>query len=229
MIQGEDGEKMSKSRGNVINPDDVVKEYGADTLRLNEMFMGPLERDKPWDTKAIEGVFRFAQRAFRLVTEQPEAQASDEDQKITHKTIKKVTEDIVGLRFNTAISTMMVFVNHFTKQGRRPRECMLPFVQCLHPFAPHLAEELWEILGQKNLQHSPWPSFNEDLAKDDQITIAIQVLGKTRGTVEVEPGADQATVEKLALALGPVQSQMAGKTVKKVIFVPNKIMNFVVG
>ncbi len=229
MILGEDGEKMSKSRGNVINPDDVVKEYGADTLRLYEMFMGPLERDKPWDTKAIEGVFRFAQRAFRLVTEQAEAPATEEDQKVTHKTIKKVTEDIAGLRFNTAISTMMVFVNHFTKQGRRPRECMLPFVQCLHPFAPHLAEELWEVLGQKNLQHSPWPSFNEDLAKDDQITIAIQVLGKTRGTVEVEPGADQATVEKLALALGPVQSQMAGKTVKKVIFVPNKIMNFVVG
>ncbi len=229
MILGEDGEKMSKSRGNVINPDDVVKEYGADTLRLYEMFMGPLERDKPWDTKAIEGVFRFAQRAFRLVTEQAEAPATEEDQKVTHKTIKKVTEDIAGLRFNTAISTMMVFVNHFTKQGRRPRECMLPFVQCLHPFAPHLAEELWEFLGQKNLQHTPWPSFNEDLAKDDQITIAIQVLGKTRGTVEVEPGADQATVEKLALALGPVQSQMAGKTVKKVIFVPNKIMNFVVG
>ncbi len=229
MILGEDGEKMSKSRGNVINPDTVVDQYGADTLRLYEMFMGPLDRDKPWDTKAIEGVYRFAQRSFRLVTEAPEAPATDDDRKVTHKTIKKVTEDVEGLRFNTAISTLMVFVNHFTKNDRRPKECMVPFVQCLHPFAPHLAEELWELLGQKGLQHSAWPSFDPALAKDDQITIAIQVLGKTRGTVDVAPGADQATVEALARELSAVQNQIQGKTVKKVIFVPNKILNFVVG
>jgi leucyl-tRNA synthetase len=243
MILGEDGEKMSKSRGNVINPDHVTAEYGADTLRLYEMFMGPLDRDKPWDTKAIEGVYRFSQRAYRLFcddgdAEKPQprkllfsdAEPTLDDLKVTHKMIKKVTEDIEGLRFNTAISTMMIFVNHFTKLEKRPRACLKPFVQCLQPFAPHLAEELWEMLGEKSvLMHTAWPTFDLALAKDDHITIAIQVLGKTRGTVEVEPGADQATVEKLAREVSAVQNQLSGKTVKKVIFVPNKIMNFVVG
>ncbi len=229
MILGPDGEKMSKSRGNVINPDAVVEQYGADTLRLYEMFMGPLERDKPWDTQAIEGVFRFSQRAFRLVAEYPDSPATDADHKILHKTIKKVTEDIEGIRLNTAISAMMVFVNHFTKNEKRPTALMLPFVQLLHPFAPHLAEELWEILGQKNLSHTPWPQFDSSLAKDDVITIAIQVLGKTRGTVDVEPGSAQEVVQKLALEIPSVQNQIAGKEIKKVIFVPNKIMNFVVG
>ncbi|MEN9722470.1 MAG: hypothetical protein RJB38_456 [Pseudomonadota bacterium] len=229
MILGEDGEKMSKSRGNVINPDSVVEQYGADTLRLYEMFMGPLDRDKPWDTKAIEGVFRFAQRAFRLVTELPDAEASDADLKVLHKMIKKVTEDIEGLRFNTAISAMMVFVNHFTKNEKRPRALMLPFVQCLQPFAPHLAEELWEFLGQTQLSRTPWPVFDAALAKDDHLTIAIQVMGKTRGTVEVEPGASQDAVHKAALEIPTVQNQLAGKTIKKVIFVPNRILNLVVG
>jgi leucyl-tRNA synthetase len=229
MILGEDGEKMSKSRGNVINPDTVVDEYGADTLRLYEMFMGPLDRDKPWDTKAIEGVFRFCQRAFRMVTELAEAPATDADWKITHKTIQKVTEDIEALRFNTAISAMMVFVNHFTKQEKKSSECMKPFVQCLQPFAPHLAEELWEFLGAKNLSHTPWPAFDPLLAKDDFITLAVQVLGKTRGTLEIEPGATQEQVLKLALELQAVQNQLQGKEIRKVIFVPNKIMNLVVG
>jgi len=239
MILGEDGEKMSKSRGNVINPDTVVEKYGADTLRVYEMFMGPLERDKPWSTTAIEGVYRFLQRTWRVFVDENEDQGtrtlmfadgepSAEDLKITHKTIKKVTEDIEGLRFNTAISQMMIYINHMTKLEKRPRKCLRPFVQLLAPFAPHMAEELWEMLGEKSsLSYEPWPAFDAQLAKDDQVTIAIQVMGKTRGTVEVEPGSEQAAVEKLAREIPQVANQLQGKTVRKVIFVPNKILNFV--
>jgi leucyl-tRNA synthetase len=244
MILGEDGEKMSKSRGNVINPDDVVGKYGADTLRLYEMFMGPLERDKPWSTQDIEGVYRFLQRAFRVFMQDPDEDRPDdpsrclvtdeepapEDLKILHKTIRKVSEDIEALRFNTAVSQMMIFVNHFTRISRRPRRCLRPFVQLLSPFAPHLGEELWEQLGEtSSLTYEPWPQFDPALAKDDLVTVAVQVLGKTRGSVEVEPGAEQAAVEALARAVPAVQNQLAGKTVRKVIFVKDKILNFVVG
>ncbi len=243
MILGEDGEKMSKSRGNVINPDSVVEKYGADTLRMYEMFMGPLERDKPWSTSAIEGVYRFLQRTWRVFVDEgnnpdnPKAakpafsnsEPTAEDLKITHKTIKKVTEDIEHLRFNTAISQMMIWVNHMTKQEKRPIACLKPFVQLLNPFAPHLAEELWQRMDEANLTYAPWPSYDPALAKDDLITIAVQVMGKTRGTIEIEPGADQATAEKLARELPSVAPQLAGKQVRKVIFVKDKILNFVVG
>ncbi|MCM2278057.1 MAG: leucine--tRNA ligase [Oligoflexia bacterium] len=237
MILGEDGEKMSKSRGNVINPDTVVERYGADTLRMYEMFMGPLERDKPWSTSAIEGVYRFLQRAWRVFvnddTSLPvvlDVEPTQEDLKILHKTVKKVTEDIENLRFNTAISQMMVFINHFTKIQQAPRKCMRPFVQLLNPFAPHVAEELWSLLGEKSeLTFEPWPAFDPELAKDDLITMAVQVLGKTRGTVQVEPGSDQATVEAAARELATVASQLEGKQIRKVIFVKDKILNFVVG
>jgi leucyl-tRNA synthetase len=236
MILGEDGEKMSKSRGNVINPDSVVEKYGADTLRLYEMFMGPLERDKPWSTSAIEGVYRFLQRSWRLLVDDQdqilvnESAPTEEDLKLTHKTIKKVTEDIEGLRFNTAISQMMIFVNHFTKRQDRPAACMLPFIQCLAPFAPHLAEELWARTDQKGeLSYATWPSFNPDLAKDDRITIAVQVLGKTRGTIEMDTDTSQEQVESAAKEVPTVQSQLSGKTIKKVIYVKGKIINFVVG
>ncbi len=242
MILGEDGEKMSKSRGNVINPDMVIEKHGADTLRVYLMFMGPLERDKPWSTTAIEGTYRFLQRAWRVFVEDTEdrpsseakllvteAEPSQEDLRITHKTIKKVTEDIEHLRFNTAISQMMVWVNHMTKQQTRPRQCLKPFVQLLSPFAPHLAEELWHRLGETTeLTYAAWPSFDPALAKDDLLTLAVQVLGKTRGTVEVEPGSDQATVEAAARQIPSVIHQLEGKTVRKVIFVKDKILNFVV-
>jgi leucyl-tRNA synthetase len=235
MILGEDGEKMSKSRGNVINPDDVVKQYGADTLRIYEMFMGPLERDKPWSTSAIEGTFRFLQRAWRIFLDDDgkllvsDAAPTAEDLKITHKTIKKVTEDIENLRFNTAISQMMIFVNHMTKASVKPRACLTPFVQLLNPFAPHIAEELWQRLGEKTvLTYHAWPAFDPALAKDDLITIAVQVLGKTRGTIEVEPGVDQAKAEQLARAIESVARHLEGKQIKKVIFVKDKILNFVV-
>ncbi|MFZ9595536.1 MAG: leucine--tRNA ligase [Bdellovibrionia bacterium] len=235
MILGEDNEKMSKSRGNVINPDTVIEKYGADTLRIYEMFMGPLEKDKPWSTTAIEGVFRFLQRVWRLMIDDmdhlliSDSEPSAEDLKMTHKTIKKVSEDIESFRFNTAISQMMIFINHFTKQETRPRACLKPFLQLLQPFAPHLAEELWERLGEKSfLSFEPWPQFDPTLAQDDQITLAVQVLGKTRGTLAIPPGSDQASVEKLALELPSVAKQMEGKQIRKVIFVKDKILNFVI-
>jgi leucyl-tRNA synthetase len=238
MILGEDGEKMSKSRGNVINPDAVVDKYGADTLRVYEMFMGPLERDKPWSTTAIEGSFRFLQRVYRTFADDNEdgsqkllfsdAKPSDEDLKITHKTIQKVTEDIENMRFNTAISQMMIWVNHMTKLPVKPKACLKPFVQLLNPFAPHIAEELWEMLGEKSiLTYAEWPKHDPALAKDDVITIAVQVMGKTRGTVDIAPGTDQATVEKLAKEIPQVANQLAGKEIRKVIFVKDKILNFV--
>jgi leucyl-tRNA synthetase len=246
MILGEDGEKMSKSRGNVINPDIVVEKYGADTLRVYEMFMGPLERDKPWSMTAIEGTYRFLMRAWRVFVLDQEGDQdddtartelkllvndnapSDEDLKITHKTIKKVTEDIENMRFNTAVSQMMIWVNHMTKLPTRPRACLRPFVQLLNPFAPHLAEELWHLLGEKSLlTFEPWPTFEPSLAKDDHITIAIQVMGKTRGMVEVEAGIDQAALEKLAKEIPQVANQLQGKEIRKIIFVKDKILNFV--
>jgi leucyl-tRNA synthetase len=238
MILGEDGEKMSKSRGNVINPDAVVDKYGADTLRVYEMFMGPLERDKPWSTTAIEGSFRFLQRVYRTFADDnadgsqkllfSDAKPSDEDLKITHKTIQKVTEDIENMRFNTAISQMMIWVNHMTKLPVKPKACLKPFVQLLNPFAPHIAEELWEMLGEKSiLTYAEWPKHDPALAKDDVITIAVQVMGKTRGTVDIAPGTDQATVEKLAKEIPQVANQLAGKEIRKVIFVKDKILNFV--
>ncbi len=240
MILGEDGEKMSKSRGNVINPDDVVKEYGADTLRIYEMFMGPLEKDKPWSTSAIEGTFRFLNRAYRIFFVEDRANGNDtlrvadrpmspEDEKILHQTVKKVTEDIEGMRFNTAISTMMVFVNHFTQQETSPRAAMRVFTQLLAPFAPHLAEEFWQVLGEKeSLSYTPWPSYDPELVKADTITIAVQVLGKLRGTLEVEPATTQAVLEDMAKKNEGVARFLDGKQIVKVIYVPGRILNFVV-
>ena len=242
MILGGDGEKMSKSRGNVINPDDVVKEYGADALRIYEMFLGPLEKDKPWSTLAIEGVFRFLNRAYRLyfVENKDEAETlkvadiemTVEDEKILHQTIKKVTEDIEALRFNTAISQMMVFVNHFTSHAQTPLRVMKIFTQLLAPFAPHVAEEFWDALhggGPKpSLSHEPWPKFNPELVKSDTVTVAVQVLGKLRGTLDVAPGTSQVVLEDLAKKLETVAKFIEGKEMVKVIYVPNKILNFVV-
>ncbi|MBS1959431.1 MAG: leucine--tRNA ligase [Bdellovibrionales bacterium] len=241
MILGEDGEKMSKSRGNVINPDDVVKEYGSDTLRLYEMFMGPLDKDKPWSTAAIEGTYRFLNRAYRIIyNERRDGEGTDvlkvddvpmsfDDEKILHVTIKKVTEDIEGMRFNTAISSMMVFVNHFTAHAKTPKAAMKIFTQLLAPFAPHLAEEFWEAMGFKeSLSYTAWPTYNPELVKADSVTIAVQVLGKLRGTLDVEPGASQAALEDLAKKDESIAKFLEGKQIVKVIYVQNKILNFVV-
>ncbi len=245
MILGEDGEKMSKSRGNVINPDDVVKKYGADTLRIYEMFMGPLEKDKPWSTTAIEGTFRFLNRVYRIFYQEAapadaaagvkdtlkvgDLDLTPDDLRILHVTLKKVTEDIEHLRFNTAISQMMVFVNHFTSFEKTPRLALKPFIQVLAPFAPHLAEELWSAIGEpQSLSYTPWPEYDPQWVKVERVTVAVQVLGKLRGTLDVEPGASQAELEVLALKLDTVAKFLAGKQIVKIIHVPNKILNYVV-
>ena len=238
MIQGEDGEKMSKSRGNVINPDSVISEYGADTLRIYEMFMGPLDRDKPWSTTAIEGVYRFLQRTWRIFFEEKdgveaplwrEIDPSEDELKITHKTIKKVTEDIEKLHFNTAVSQMMVFVNFMTQKKEKSLGCLKNFIQLLAPFAPHLAEELWEKVGDpSSLSLEPWPKYDLKHTVAETVNIAIQVMGKTRGAITVKVDEIQTEIERLAKDHASVTTHLRGKEIRKIIFVPNKIINFVV-
>jgi len=240
MILGEDGEKMSKSRGNGISPDDVVKKHGADALRLYEMFMGPLEKDKPWSMSAIEGISRFLNRTYRLYfTEGDEGKPdswivqdvplSDEDQKVLHFTIKKVTDDVEALRFNTAISQMMIFVNHFTAREVKPKAALKIFVQLLNPFAPHFSEELWSRFDDRTeLTYAAWPQYEQKWVVQDHATIAIQVLGKLRGTIQVPIGTANSEIEKLAKLEAGVAKFLEAKEIVKVIHVPNKLVNFVV-
>ncbi|MBE0645471.1 MAG: leucine--tRNA ligase [Bacteroidetes bacterium] len=242
MILGEDGRKMSKSFGNVINPDDVIRDYGADTLRLFEMFMGPLEQVKPWNTKGVEGVHRFLNRVWRLfIKEDPEAataefdasiqdvEADTESLRLLHKTIKKVGEDIEALRFNTAISQMMIFVNEMNKKDVRPRAVMETFVLLLAPFAPHLAEELWRLMGHEaTLAREPWPAFDPVYTVDDEVEVILQVNGKLRDKLLVAKGTAAADLEAAAKENEKVLAHIEGKTVVKVIAVPDKLVNIVV-
>jgi leucyl-tRNA synthetase len=232
--------KMSKSRGNVVNPDQVVKEYGADSLRLYEMFMGPLEATKPWSMTGVNGVRTFLDRAWRMIVaeraEAPELNAAVQDvppsveqNRLLHKTIAAVTTDIERLNFNTAISKMMEFTNYFTKADVRPREVMEKFVLILSPFAPHIAEDLWQLLGHgKSLAYEPWPAADPALVKDDVVEVPVQVNGKLRGRVQVPAGSDAAATEGAARQDPKVAELIAGKTVMKVVVVPAKLVNFVV-
>jgi leucyl-tRNA synthetase len=231
--------KMSKSRGNVVNPDDIVKEYGADSLRLYEMFMGPLEAVKPWSTKSVEGVYRFLTRSWRLIVDNGEelklhsavkdTEPDRDTLRVLHHTIQKVGEDTDSLRFNTAISTMMEFVNHMTKLEVRPRRVLEPFVLLLAPYAPHIAEELWRVLGHTNtLAYEPWPKFDPNLAKADEIDIPVQVNGKLQTVLRVPAEIDDAALEAAAKADEKVMKALAGKTVKKVIVKSKKMVNVVV-
>ena len=233
MILGENNEKMSKARGNVVNPDDVVKSHGADALRVYEMFMGPLEQVKPWQTSGIEGASRFLDRSFNAltgaITDDPAAYDT-ETQRLVHKTLKKVGEDIEHLHFNTAISAMMILVKHLNGMDAVPRPAAKIFALMLSPFAPHLGEELWQRLGGKeSLAYEPWPAFDPNLVKDDVIEMGVQVNGKTRGTVQLPVGAPEAIAREKALLDPKVASQVEGKTIKKVVYVPGKILNFIVG
>jgi leucyl-tRNA synthetase len=232
--------KMSKSRGNVINPDDVVKEYGADSLRLYEMFMGPLEQVKPWSMSGVEGVYRFLARTWRMfvderaddVTLHPAIQEiapTDDQLRVLHKTIKAVTEDIEKLSFNTAISRMMEFINEFGTLEPRPRAVLAPFALLLSPFAPHLAEELWSILGhQESLAYAAWPTWDEKYLIESEIEIPVQINGKLRAKILVPAGADAATLQSLAEANATIQPLLAGKQIVKVVAVPGRMVNFVV-
>lgn len=227
--------KMSKSRGNVVNPDDVVKSYGADSLRLYEMFMGPLEQSKPWNTRGVEGVHRFLNRVWRLFVRDEDgalvlsdAAAERGQEKHLHKLIARVTEDIEGLRFNTAIAGMMEFVNAAYKWGGLPRDLAERFVLLLAPFAPHLAEELWQRLGHtESLAYAPWPTFDPEMLVADVIGVAVQVNGKLRATLEITPDLPKDEVLALAKANENVQRHLEGLTLRKEVYVPGRIVNFV--
>jgi leucyl-tRNA synthetase len=235
IVLGEDNQKMSKSRGNVVNPDEIMDQFGADAVRLYEMFMGPLEAVKPWSTRGVEGITRFLERAWRLMVNEEGRLASTvvgtvptlEHQRLLHQTIKKVTEDIETLRFNTAISQMMVFTNEMTKAEQRSRALLKPFVLILAPFAPHLAEELWKVLGhQPSVSQQPWPIFDPVLTVSDRLTIPIQVNGKLRTKLDVGADATREQVEGLARA--QIAEWLQGKEPKKIVYVEKKLMNFVI-
>ena len=246
LILGDDNVKMSKSRGNVVNPDSVVAEYGADSLRLYEMFMGPLEHAKPWSMTGVEGVYRFLARVWRLVMSEnqegnwalsedlADQELTSTQRRVLHATIKKVTEDIESLSFNTAISQMMIFTNEFTSAKPRPIESLRGFLPLLSPFAPHLVEELWSHLGKKFsgfpglASQSAWPSWNEDFLVVDEISYAVQINGKVRGHLTIQTAADKESVEKAAFSDPSLAPYLEGKEVKKVIVVPGRLVNIVV-
>ena len=246
MILGDDGQKMSKSRGNVVNPDAVVAEYGADALRLYEMFMGPLEHGKPWSMTGVEGVYRFLARVWRMVMMEnqegnwvlsedlAEQELTAGQRRVLHSTIKKVTQDIESLSFNTAISQMMIFTNEFTNAKPRPLEALRLFLPLLSPFAPHLVEEIWFHLSAKFpgfeglASQSAWPAWNEEYLIVDEISYAVQINGKVRGHLTVPTGADKESVEKAAFADPALAEHLVGKEVKKVIVVPGRLVNIVV-
>ena len=261
IILGEDGQKMSKSRGNVVNPDGVIDEYGADAFRLYEMFMGPLEMMKPWNTKGVEGVYRFLGRVWRLfidegsykdyeqaVTAAPDqaeallaglklhaaindTEPTPEQLKVLHACIKKVTDDLDGMRYNTGISALMVFVNEASKWESRPREVLGIFLRLLNPFSPHLAEELADRLGEvsgNTLAYQPWPEWDEAFLVEEFIEFPVQVNGKLRGHIDITPETSREEIEQLALACEKVQQFIFEKEVKKVILVPNKLVNIAV-
>lgn len=231
MILGEDGEKMSKSRGNVINPDEVIKGYGADTLRVYEMFMGPFEAVKPWSTKNIEGSFRFLQKVWRIFEEKEliDETPPEELNRLLHKTIKKVTEDIEAFKFNTAIAQMMILANAMLHKKAVHRKVMEPFILILSPFAPHLAEEIWNQLGHnESLAYEPWPEYDESLAVDDTFELIFSVNGKKRGSAQVPKSITKEEAIQLAHEDENVQRNLEGKEVVKEIYVEGKLVNVVV-
>ncbi len=233
LIMGEDGQKMSKSRGNVINPDDVVAEYGADTLRMYEMFMGDFEDAKPWDTKSIVGIRRFLDRMWTVTHDTVHARrastTSPDMQRALHRTIKKVSADIEACKFNTAISAMMILLNDWTASGGGDTQFAETFVLLLSPFAPHLCEELWELLGhKKSTLASSWPTHDESLLKEENAQIIIQVNGKVRERIDVPVGASEDEVKAKAFATEKIAALLEGKTIVKSIFVPDKLLNVVI-
>ena len=231
MILGEDGDKMSKSKGNVINPDDIVKQYGADTLRMYEMFMGPLEAVKPWSTKNVEGPHRFLDRVYRLYTEVNQVVDQNPNlEKSYHKMVKKVTEDYTNLRFNTAISAMNVFINDCYKDPHLTKEYMEGFLKCLNPVAPHITEELWQIVCGHNesIAYAEWPEFDEAATAEETVTLVLQINGKVKDKIEVPANLSKEETEQAARDNAKVKALTEGKEIKKVIVVPGKIVNFVV-
>ncbi|HAQ6616420.1 TPA: leucine--tRNA ligase [Enterococcus faecium] len=235
MILGENNEKMSKSRGNVVNPDDVVETYGADTLRMYEMFMGPLDASIAWSENGLEGSRKFLDRVWRLIVDENNKMCDrittlndGKLDKVYHQTVKKVTEDYENLHFNTAISQLMVFINEAYKVDALPYEYIEGFVQLLAPIAPHMGEELWAILGNDGgISYAPWPTYDEAALVEDEVEVVFQVNGKVRAKSNVPRDLGKDELEKAALANEIVQEYIEGKTVRKVIAVPNKLVNIV--
>ncbi|MFO7937601.1 MAG: leucine--tRNA ligase [Kiritimatiellia bacterium] len=223
--------KMSKSLKNVVNPDDVIREYGADSMRLYEMFMGPLESVKPWNTKGVEGVFRFLKRSYRMVTTQEltDEPLNDEDLRVLHATIKKVTDDLEAMSFNTAISQMMIFLNRFAGNNRKlNREAAEIYTLLLVPFAPHLGEELWEFLGHSGtVTYVSWPEYDDKYLKVAQREILVQVRGKPKARIMMDTDLDQETMRIIALKNDAVKAAVEGKKIVKVVCVPNRLVNVV--
>jgi leucyl-tRNA synthetase len=245
IILGEDNQKMSKSRGNIVNPDDVIDQHGADAFRCYEMFMGPLEQMKPWSTRGVEGVARFLARVWRLLMIENQAgewvfsdrvkeiDASKQQQKLLHATIKKVTEDIESFSFNTAISQMMIFVNAFTNVETIPLSAMRTFLILLNPFAPHISSELWEKLSTEfgdergDVTEQSWPAYDERLLVEDEVEIVVQINGKLRDRIKMPIAATEEQLKAAALANPNIQARLADKTVRNVIVVPKKLVNIV--
>ncbi|BAO08240.1 leucine--tRNA ligase [Enterococcus mundtii] len=235
MILGENNEKMSKSRGNVVNPDDVVEAYGADTLRLYEMFMGPLDASIAWSENGLEGSRKFLDRVWRLIVDENNKMRDrittlndGKLDKVYHQTVKKVTEDYENLHFNTAISQLMVFVNEAYKVDALPYEYIEGFVQLLAPIAPHIGEELWAILGnEQDLSYAPWPTYDETALIEDEVEVVFQINGKVRAKASVARDLSKEELEKTAMDDESINEQLEGKTIRKVIVVPNKLVNIV--
>ncbi|WLD92446.1 leucine--tRNA ligase [Alkalihalobacillus sp. AL-G] len=236
MILGENNEKMSKSKGNVVNPDDIVKSHGADTLRLYEMFMGPLDASIAWSENGLDGSRRFLDRVWRLFVEEDgslaskiqDTEATESFERVYHQTVKKVTEDFAELRFNVGISQMMVFINDAYKQDALPKSVMEGFVKLLSPVAPHISEELWEKLGHADtVTYSEWPIYDESKLTENEVEIVVQINGKVKAKLLVPADANKDQLEEIALADGKVKENVEGKTVRKVIAVPGKLVNIV--
>ena len=236
MILGSNNEKMSKSKGNVVNPDDVVDKYGADTLRVYEMFMGPLDASIAWSENGLEASRRFLDRVWRLfvneetrqLNERIQDQSNDVLAHVYHQTVKKVTEDYEALHFNTAISQLMIFLNATKDQQVIPLAYAKGFVQLLAPLAPHLMEEIWEIMGgTQGISYEPWPTFDEALTVENQVEIVFQINGKVKAKAVIELDLPKDEMEQLALSNEVVQAELEGKTVRKVIAIPNRLVNIV--
>ena len=231
MILGPNGEKMSKSKGNVINPDDMVKEYGADSLRIYEMFMGPIDAAKPWDPKGIEGSKKFIDRVWRVLVESGKVKKQENKnlEHVYHYTVKKVTKDYEAMQFNTAISQMMIFINEAIKEDVIPKEYAEGFVKLLNPVAPHITEEIWEKLGHnKTISYEAWPTFDESKTVEDTIELPIQINGKLRANVEINKDEEEKVVKEKVHSNERIQEFIAGKEIVKEIYVPNRIYNIVI-
>ena len=238
MILGDDGTKMSKSRGNVINPEEIMDEYGSDSMRLYEMFMGPLNKSKPWSTKGLQGCYRFVNKLWSIIVDEngnlsSKIVDSDEEDKDTlflhHQTIKKLGEDIENLHFNTAVSQLMIYCNHLQKCSTVSKKLIQELVIILSPFVPHLSEEFWSLLGfSETITYQPWPQFDEGLIQLDEVTIAVQVNGKLRANINIAKDSDEKDVISEAMSLENVEKFTSKGNVVKTIYVPNRLLNFVV-